>query len=180
MQDIILDIQHIRQTYTNSCGAAALEMMYKYWKLEDENQEDIFNRLPKFDAGNGYFVIKEEIIVGDAIRNGFISGILQVNFSDLNDCVEFVSSFISLGIPFIVCQQWKINSGASHFRVVSGVDKDFIYFKDSNVERETIKWRHQKFFDHWQSDGNMVLGNTLIFISRQKSDLPQMVQDTLG
>lgn len=177
----ILSVPFVKQNYNNSCGAAALEMVYKYNGLKDVSQEEIFNKSEKFDLGNGNYILKEETLVLDAKSRGFFSEIFQASFSDIKDGVEFLTSFIKHKIPLIVCQQWKKNSGIGHFRVVIGIDENFVYFQDSNIEKglEYLKWKHKKFFDHWETDGKMVLGNTCIIVTEKGLKLPFIVQEAL-
>ncbi len=181
MRQKVLSVPYIKQHNNYSCGAAALEMVYKYYGLNDVTQSEIFDQSEKFDMGNGELILKEETLVSDAKNRKFFAGIFKATFSDIEDGVSYLKSFIDKDIPLIVCQQWEINSETGHYRVVTGVDKRFVYFHDPNIENSgrCIEWRHEKFFNHWNANGKMVLGNTCTVVSKEGAKLPKQIEAAL-
>lgn len=177
----ILSVPHIKQFNDYACGCAVLEMAYKYHGLSNVSQREIYTKSKKLNLGGGNWILKEETLLADAKNRGFFSVILQLTLDNVNDGVDVLVSFINLQLPVIVCQQWEVNSPIGHFRIVTGVDKKFVYFRDPNVHSssECLRWEHHFFFDHWKPNGKMVLGNTLIVIAKKGSKLPPIMRSAL-
>jgi len=178
----ILPVPFIRQIHIDSCGAAALEMVYKYYGIENISQEEIFNGSKKHDIGNGRFILKEETLVSDAENRDFCAQILQFTFENIKDMAETLNVSIECKIPLIVCQQSEENSVLGHYRIVIGVDKKNIYFQDPNMRKnfKYMKWPHEKFFNHWKPNGKTVLGNTCTIITKKGTKVPYVIQNTVS
>ena len=77
----------------------------------------------------------------------------------------------------MVCQQFEIDRG-EHFRVVTGIDKKFIYLHDPFFENKDkpLAYRHEKFINLLKSNCKNVLGNTCIIITKTGTKLPKVIQ----
>src|SRR3989344_7418225 len=76
-----LKVPYILQINENACGAAVLEMVYRYYGLNDISQEDIFNKYKEHEPyGSGNFRITVDNIVSDAKERGFSSFFYRIYF----------------------------------------------------------------------------------------------------
>jgi len=69
-----LGVPYIPQINENACGAAVLEMVYKYYGLENISQDEIFNKYKEFEPyGSGNIRLSTDNLVSDALGRGFLS-----------------------------------------------------------------------------------------------------------
>ena len=166
----MLKVPFVKQINKNSCGAAALEMVYKYYGLKKIDQKEIFDRLKTQDLEDpNIFNIATEDLVKDAKEKGFEAFWKRVDYHNIKKSIQLLKQFIDKNIPIIVCQQYtKDEPLMGHFRVVFRVDDKSVYFHDSHPKTggSSIKWTHKKFIDFWQPTGNNVTGGVYIIIKK--------------
>lgn len=165
----MIKVPYFLQLHQNSCGAATLQMVYKYYGLENIKQRDIFDRYKKLEPnGSGNFYITNEDMVLDARERGLSAELAQTDYSS-EEGVLSLKEFIERGIPIIVCQQYtREQPDIGHFRVVLDIDDNYVYFHDpaSGTGGNELKWSYEEFLNYWQPSGQNVKGGIFILISR--------------
>ena len=162
-----LSIPFVYQYNKNSCGAAALEMVYKYFRLKDISQEDIFEKYKKLEpheSGNYYITVKDLIL--DAKSKDFHTKLYRINYSSIQS-LSLLKEILDKSVPIIVCQQYtKEKPLIGHFRVVVGINDKFVFFHDPSqkVGGENLKWSYQEFLDYWQPTGKNVSGGIFFIL----------------
>ena len=168
-----LNVPFVAQFNTNACGAAALEMVYKYYGKSDITQQEIFNKLkekePELRRENR---ISTDHLVSDAQARGFRAFWDRVDYSEQNEALQVLKYYLSRKTPVIVCQQFtKKSRKIGHFRVVVDVDEDqYIYFYDPDEGHDLIKWPIDQFMDYWQPTGQNVTGGVYIVIEKNNQE----------
>ncbi len=171
----MLKIPYIKQINPNACGAAALEMVYKFYGLENVSQEELMQKYQELEPhGSGNYRMSTDTLITDAREKGFESTWLRANYTNKQDCLSLLKILVETKkIPVIVCQKFTDEMPLiGHFRIVIGVDNDSIYLHDPNVEigGEKLKWTLDKFFNFWQPTGQNVTGGILCLITRSEEE----------
>ncbi|WKZ24586.1 MAG: papain-like cysteine protease family protein [Patescibacteria group bacterium] len=170
-----LKVPFIYQINENACGAAVLEMVYKYYGLNDVSQEEIYKKYKQLEPhGTGNFRITTDALVADSLRRGFLSFWNKVDYNNPDECFNLLQFLTKKSkIPIIVCQQFTKNEehkDLGHFRLVVGVDKKnkIIYVHDPHKELggQYQKWSLDKFVDFWQPTGQNVTGGVFVIIKK--------------
>jgi predicted double-glycine peptidase len=167
-----LDVPYVAQFNGTACGAAALEMVYKYYGKSDVSQEDIYNKYQEIEPEFGKVSrISTANLVSDAQSRGFQSFWKRVNYLDRDEALSVLKTYLNLKIPVIVCQQFtKKSPKIGHFRVVFGVDdEDNIYFHDPRFGGFK-KWPIEQFMDYWQPTGQNVTGGVYIIVKKVNAE----------
>jgi predicted double-glycine peptidase len=165
----MLQIDFVKQKEFH-CGAACLEMVYKYFNLKNLTQTEIFEKWKKFDTNTGNYYISTNDLVSDVNERGFYSELKRFNYLDQQEAICELKNIIDQGYPVIVCQKWnKKNPSVGHFRLVLGIDEEFVYFHDPDKDtrfknRKSDKYSHKKFLDFWQPTGEFVTGGYGFYI----------------
>lgn len=106
----------------------------------------------------------------DSRKRGFISGWSRVNYLNIEDSINLLKILVvDNKIPIIVCQKFTEEQPIiGHFRIVLGIDENFVYLHDPNSEIGglKLKWSINKFMDFWQWTGDNVTGGVFCFISK--------------
>lgn len=166
-----LNVQYFKQINSAACGAACLEMVYKYYGLEDISQEQIFEKYKATDPHNskGVRMLTNDIVL-DAKSMGFKSSVIIADFKDTNTAITLLDIFLTDSIPLIVCQQYNLLAPlAGHFRVVVGIDDQDVYFHDPDDKIENgqlLQLSHSKFLELWQPTGENVTGGRFVWIKK--------------
>ena len=168
----ILKVPYIKQINSNSCGAAVLEMVYKYYGIENVSQEELMDRYKELEPhGSGNYRMATDTLVADAKEKGFKSECLRANYKSAKDCFSLLRENIEIKkIPVIVCQKFTDEEPLiGHFRVVIGMDENSIYLHDPHLETggERLKWSLDKFINFWQPTGDNVTGGIFCLISKK-------------
>lgn len=166
----ILKLDYIPQININACGAAVLEMVYKYHGLNNISQQELMEKYQEFEPhGSGNFRLTTDNLVADARSKGFNTGWIRANWSSPIDSVSLLKLLIDNGISIIVCQKFTNEQPLiGHFRIVLGVDKEKVYLHDPNpdIGGANVEWGIEDFIDFWKPTGDNVTGGILIFISK--------------
>ncbi|MDD5147429.1 MAG: papain-like cysteine protease family protein [Candidatus Daviesbacteria bacterium] len=166
-----LKVSYIAQINENACGAAVLEMIYKHYGIKDVSQEDILKRYQELEPhGSGNIRITTDSLVLDARKRGFRSFWGRVDYSNVENSMNLLKTFIEdLHLPIIVCQKFTEDQPLiGHFRIVLGINKNVVYLHDPHREKggPYRKWKTQQFMEFWQPTGNNVTGGIFIIISK--------------
>ncbi|TSC75733.1 MAG: hypothetical protein G01um101430_227 [Parcubacteria group bacterium Gr01-1014_30] len=166
-----LNIPFVQQTHENSCGAAALEMVYRYSRVKSTDQMDIFNKYKKQNPISlTDFYIETNDLITDARQTGFNNARWErMDISNKNSTMDTLARFIRKGVPIIACQQFtKERPDIGHFRVITKVRSGHVYFHDPNPKYggKNLRWSVEKFIDYWRSTGNNVTGGVLLIIEK--------------
>ncbi len=169
----MLEIPYIKQINPNACGAATLEMVYKFYGLDNISQAELMQKYQELEPhGSTNYRMSTQALVTDARKKGFESVYLQANYFNKQDCLSSLKILVETNkIPVIVCQKFTDQMPLiGHFRIVIGVDNDSIYLHDPNIEigGEKLKWTLDKFIDFWQPTGQNVTGGILCLITRSE------------
>ena len=167
-----LKVPYVPQINDNACGAAVLEMIYKYYGLKNISQEDIFNKYREFEPrGSGNLRLSTDNLVRDAKERGFESIWDRVDTSDKINSIELLRKLtIDFKIPVIVCQKFSDEYPLiGHFRMVVCVKNNIIYVHDPHLKSggAFIKWKADKFMDFWKKTGDNVTGGVFVIIKRK-------------
>ena len=169
---INLSVPYCKQINNSACGAACLEMIYKYYELNNISQEEIFNKYKKTDPHNtkGVNILTKDLVL-DAQSRGFLSEIVRADFTDTKNSIALLKQFLIDDIPLIVCLQYSLKLPLlGHFRVVIGIDEKNIYFHDpdNTIENgESLNLSHKEFMKLWQPTGQNVTGGRFVWIKKQ-------------
>src|SRR5665213_1946362 len=111
-------IPYVAQISENACGAAALEMVYKYYGLQGISQDVLLSKYEELEPhGSGNFRMTTDSLVQDARARGFESGWARVNYARKNDAINLLIPLIATGIPIIVCKKFTdAQPQLGHFR----------------------------------------------------------------
>lgn len=166
-----LSVPYVTQTHLNSCGSAALDMVYKYYGLKGNFQEDIFKKYRKQNPSSpeDFYVLTDDLI-NDAIERGFEGSCWRrMNLERRDLIISKLRKLIKKGVPIIACQQYtKELSYIGHFRVVVCITDKYVYFHDPSPEYggENIKWSLEKFIDFWRRTGDNVTRGVFLIIQK--------------
>ncbi len=129
---MILNVPYKEQKSTNSCGAACMEMIFKYYGYDIQEDEIVNELLVKCNQSNRKY-IKTADIVEYAIQKGFNAfwGHMQI--------IDGIRMLIDDGFPVIVLQRATIkNELLAHFRVVRGYEKTSFIINDPENKNSQI------------------------------------------
>lgn len=165
-----MNIPFINQINENSCGAAVLEMIYKYYGVTNVSQNDIFEKYKQSEPHNsGNFRIKTADLISDAKDRGLYSGYYKIpDLTELSGIELFLKQILNDGVCIIVEQQYlEPRSLVGHFRVITDVGDNFISFHDPHPTTggANLNWSTSKFLDYWTETGLNVTGGIMVLIS---------------
>lgn len=159
----MLAVPYVKQINPNACGAAVLEMIYKFYGIEDISQNDLMQKYQEFEPhGSRNYRLSSETLVIDAKERNFDAVLFRANYKDKQDCLAKLYEFVELNkLPVIVCQKFTNEQPLmGHFRLVVGMNEDFIYVHDpfQDIEGNEAEWTSDQFFEFWQPTGEDVTG----------------------
>ncbi len=169
-----LEVPYVAQFNKYSCGAAALEMVYKYYQRSDISQQEIFKKHHEADPEyKSETRISTLSLISDAKSRGFEAFWRRVNYKNKSQSLAVLKSYLRDKTPVIVCLQFsKEMPRVGHFRVVIDIDeRDNIYFYDP-YKSGLMKWPADQFMDYWQPTGKDVTGGVYVII-RKYAGMPR-------
>jgi uncharacterized protein YvpB len=165
-----IKVPYVHQININACGAAVLEMVYRYYGRDNFSQEELMTKYQELEPhGSGNFRLNTNSLAVDAREQGFNAGIGRAIYQSVPDVIALLKLMLDSGIPLIVCQRFTDEQPLiGHFRIVVGLDEEYVYLHDPSVEigGENLKWQINKFVDFWQETGNNVTGGIFVFITQ--------------
>jgi ABC-type bacteriocin/lantibiotic exporter with double-glycine peptidase domain len=167
---VLLDVPHRKQINATSCGAAALEMVYKFYrpsKLSVFDQAKVYRKAAHLEPhGSGNYQMSSAAIVSAAQGRGLKAGLARFP----NDKTAMLKEFrgqLEAGSPVIVCQQFsKEQPLLGHFRVVVGLDGETLKVHDPHLDHGPVDWSADDFLAAWQATSLNVTGLVAILIER--------------
>ncbi|WP_281423926.1 C39 family peptidase [Oceanobacter mangrovi] len=167
------------------CGPATIEMLFRYWGVNEYNQYDIADSiLVQFSNSRRYIdsgILKTNPIdwsrypgTGTINMRGFLERFGEtknimleygpVSAEQKNKMFYVVKKYLSDGIPVIVHQYWRMPTSRGHYRVVTGYDEDkkIVYLNDANPGRK-ITQTYEEFMQLWNFDQRWLHYNAIIF-----------------
>ena len=164
-KSIFLRVPHIKQSDEASCGAAALSMVYKYYGLSEQTEEKIWTRLKKpRNLNPNQEIIYTNDLYNDISNNGLHKIKGQAVWEEPNKILALLREFLRIKSPLIACQRWRKNQPFGHFRIVVGLEKDFVILNDPEIEKETIKISLSKFIADWKNYSAEIIGGEFIAV----------------
>jgi len=165
-----LQVPFVYQINDNACGAAVLEMIYRYYGINNIDQRGIFNQYREIEPALGKELrIATDSLIRDAANRGFQADWDRADYEKRDKSIELLKNFVNDGIPIIVCQQFtKEQPLIGHFRVVVGIGGGTIYLHDPHPKYggRSLKWSLDQFMDFWQPTGPNVTGGVYIVIRK--------------
>lgn len=150
----ILEIEHVKQIDPTACGAAALEMIYRFLGITDFSQKKFFDeKKAKVDYSDvksrtyrrfleKYYpeAISIGIIIKDAKERGLNASFhtMVAKKGEREKYIETIKDYI-IGEkhPFIVrIGNGRKKSYKNHFVVVVGIDEEYVYYQDPIKEND--------------------------------------------
>lgn len=183
-----LDVPLVKQGKA-LCGPATIEMLFRYWGVEDFDQYDIaYNILLQFKDSKR--VRRSRILDTSPIDWSLYPGTSTSNMRDFlkrfssvqnpklknvpfnKDLVsiEAINRFkelkrhVSNGVPVIVHQYWGNVGSNGHYRIVTGYDDEhrIVYLNDS-TEGKVVSQSYDRFLELWNVDEAWLHFNAIVF-----------------
>jgi predicted double-glycine peptidase len=165
-----LSVPYIKQFADGACGAAALEMIYRFYNVNDVDQAAIFAAFQEKEPhGSGELRITTDNMVADAKSRGFVADWFRVNFSDQATAITIIKENCAKSIALVACQRYTQQQPLlGHFRVITGCDKKRIFAHDPcpKFGGADFAYRIDEFLDAWKPTGANITGGVTIRITR--------------
>ncbi|MGB8275701.1 MAG: papain-like cysteine protease family protein [Alphaproteobacteria bacterium] len=168
-----LPVSFFEQIKDGACGAAAFEMVFRYYRPSRSlnfSQMKLFKKQREREPhGSGSYRITTEELVTVAQNKRFHAGWGRVS-PDAVILAQQVRHFVETEqVPLIACQRYTdAEYTIGHFRVITGIDDKAIQFHDPcpKTGGESIVWPLNRFIDHWKQTGQNVTGGVAIWIAK--------------
>jgi len=136
----LLDVPMIRQSAPRACGAAALEMVLRYYG-KDVTQEAIMKQCDRGEVGG----LAAKDLKALVEQQGMCAFIVHGNADD-------VYNYVDRKMPLIVARRAKFMRGlGNHYMVLVGrsADKEYVFLNDP--EKGRIRVRLERFLSDWSA-----------------------------
>jgi predicted double-glycine peptidase len=171
-----LAVPFVHQISEHACGAAALEMVIRYYrpsKLTKFSQEKVFRSFAEHEPlGTGNYRITADNIVGSARNRGFNAGWGRVTPERDRLKNEITNLVVERRIPLIACQRYTDEFYTlGHFRVIIGVEEDAVIIHDPDPKTggPNQEWAWSKILDYWKQTSLNVTGGVGIWITNDQT-----------
>jgi ABC-type bacteriocin/lantibiotic exporter with double-glycine peptidase domain len=166
-------LSYLKQADDWSCGAACLEMVYRFYGLTGVSQRHIYNqrRTPDPHKG-GKYQITTDSMIADAIARGFDARWFRINLTSAADMDAQIATFLDRKIPLIACQRLSNDKPLlGHFRIITDRDGSFIYAHDPAINGGGAHQRKAiaAFLEFWKPTGVNVTGGVAIEIMKRSA-----------
>ena len=167
-----LKVSFVSQFNEDACGAACTEMILSYFGIQS-TQEEIFEKIKERDPADiNRFRISGESIIEELVSRGLFAQGIHEDFSNQASLDRMVN-FLKRGFPIIVIQQhdYKVKNALGHYRVITKIDANHVYFHDPDTKGgggKDLKWSRDKFMRHWQPTGPNVLGGKGLYVANEE------------
>ena len=195
-----LDVPLVQQG-KNLCGPATIEMLFRYWGVDEYDQYDIaFSLLQQFSEtdrvqqsgilqtdpidwnlypGTGTINMREFLKRFAAVKNPMLKSIPSKKYiasKEARSRLEDIKRHIARGIPVIVHQYWGEVGSNGHYRIAIGYDdsRREMYLNDSN-HAEVIAQSYDRFLELWNVDEPWLHYNAIIFNEGEKAINPHLL-----
>lgn len=166
-----LNVPYIPQINNNACGAAVLEMVYRYYRLKDVSQSNLYDTYRVLEPhGSGNLRFDTDSLVADASGRGFLASWKRARYEDKKSVINLFKELVQKNkLPIIVCQKFTDEQPLiGHFRVVVGISREKVYVHDPHVTLGGAyqEWPVEKFIDFWKPTGQNVTGGIYVVIKK--------------
>lgn len=185
---IKLDVPLVKQG-KNLCGPATIEMLFRFWGVDEYDQYDIaYNLLLQFAQskrvkqsgmlqtdpmdwarypGTGTISMREFLKRFATVENPKLKSIPTDKYlasKEGNNRFEQIKKHIATGIPVIVHQYWGKVGSRGHYRIVIGYDdhKRQVYLNDS-THGSVVTQSYERFLTLWNVDEPWLHYNAIVF-----------------
>lgn len=148
-----------RQNESMTCGAACLEMVFRYYGVEI-TENDIASETKIQSPETDRVYIRTAHLVHFAITRGFSA--FHCCMTNTNE----LQKILDLEMPIIVLQRHSIEDQSfAHFRVVTGIENEHFIINDPEKDEEQMISK-EEFYKLWkrQMNGENVQENMFILI----------------
>lgn len=142
-----LAVPYSKQVSPLTCGAAALEMVYRFFGVDEFDQAEFFetHKTP-YRHYPGEWWLDVASLDADATSRGF--DVWSFSAPDRVDAVGAMMDSLRRGAPVIACQQLSKETTRGHFRVVVGLGNGRVVAHDPSGSPDEA-WRVSDFLDLW-------------------------------
>ena len=156
-----INVSHVEQNGPTHCGVACLEMVYKYFSI-DREQDDIWQiRKTQRPNNPSEFFMTTDNMIRDLIDNGFTTIVGQF-FLEKKLLLGSLKRLLNNGTPIIACIQWEVNPVLGHFVVIIGVENDQIIYLNPETDSIPKTENTSSFVNRWKATGTEVIGGQFI------------------
>lgn len=166
-----LRVQHIEQKGETHCGPACLEMVYRYFDINDATQDSIWEEKKTTRPDGTASFMTTSNMAQDLIEKKF-QVLLGQLYLDPTQCKNSIKSILAAEIPIIACKQWDHDRTYGHFVVIVGVVGDEIIYLDPDHGPGPQTKSIEKFIGEWEPTGEEVIGGQFIIMSKEPKKLP--------
>ena len=167
-----LKIPHVKQNGDTHCGVACLEMVYKYFAINDITQDDIWQAKKSLRPDKTDFYMRTADMVDHLVENNFQVLYGQLLLDEVL-CVRSISALLNAGIPIIACKQSDADPKYGHFVIIVGIESgSYFYYLDPNKSSSLQKKSVKKFIKEWRESGEEVTGGEFIIVSKEAKTFP--------
>lgn len=187
-QRVYLDVPIVRQSGL-LCGPATIEMLFRYWGIDQYSQYDIASSMLKqfpdsirYQKSGIYntFPVNWKRYPGTATANmyDFLKRFANTHQFLLEEEADLAAEriknreqifsllkwYVSNGIPVIVHQNWKLQQAGGHYRIVTGYDAaaGMVYLNDPDGGRRIVQ-SYETFLRLWNVDQKWLHYNAIAF-----------------
>jgi len=171
---MILKVPFKKQNQTNTCGAACLEMVLRYFGV-NETEEEIFKEISIISPESGRLYTRTAHLVHFAIVKDFVA--IHSCLKDITD----LDKLLRLKLPIIVLQRHSVNNESlAHFKVVIGLEGNSYIVHDPEIgAKQLISKEVFEKLGKKQPNGENTQDNLFILISPKKVDYKKFSFDPL-
>ncbi|MEJ2045905.1 MAG: C39 family peptidase [Reinekea sp.] len=198
-ESVKLDVPLVKQG-KNLCGPATIEMLFRYWGVDDYDQYDIaYNLLRQFSdsgrvkrsgisqtapidwrlyPGTGTINMREFLKRFATVENSKLRKIpadAHLAQMEADNRFETLKRYIASGVPVIVHQYWGEVGSNGHYRIAIGYDntKREVYLNDSTNGAVTTQ-SYERFLELWNVDEPWLHYNAIIFNQNKTAIRPYL------
>ena len=168
----MLNVPYVSQINEHACGAAALEMVYRYYRSGAEDhfsQTALFTEHAEFEPhGSGARRITTDNIVAAARKRELFAGWGRVSTDRVERLEQLRFFLLKEKVPLIACQQFSEGEPLlGHFRVLLAADENRAFLHDPHPKRggPSLEWKMNKLTKFWRHSGQNVTGGVAIWIA---------------
>ncbi len=183
-----LDVPLVKQG-KNLCGPATIEMLFRYWGVDEYDQYDIaYNMLLQFAdsdrvkrsgilltepidwslyPGSGTINMREFLRRFASVENPKLKSLPADRFlakKERDYRFLQLKEYVARGVPVIVHQYWGEVGSMGHYRLMIGYDeeKQEVYLNDS-TSGTVITQSYDRFFELWNVNESWLHYNAIVF-----------------
>lgn len=163
-----LNVPYVSQAGETHCGAACLEMVYRFLGITDTSQEKIWQKRKILRPDGSADYIPTQGMVDDAVNKGLYVLVGQICL-EVEKCNESLRNILVSGLPVIAGKQWTKNPTYGHFVVVIGLKYNHVVYLDPELNQKPQEKRIGDFISEWQhTTGEEVVDGRFLVVGQEK------------